>query len=356
VTRTSAVRPSRRAWLLVVVAMAMLASSCGSPDEGADDKLRAAIRATEKVSRTFSYEEKAGSHAFAVEGAVEDDFRYTAKVKLNDSPLFEEVVDDDAVADRLLEADSIGFLALPGVSATPAAKALVNRQWVLDPTGAPVLLVSANTVRRLGDDPVVDSLTVFRYLELVLRQQRVVKFDKNSLEYRPQEDPFPTPKAGSDVIRYDFFPPKLPKASDTAGTANQAVPGPQHFRKMVVYVRKGRIIRVLEQFDVVGKLDELKRNYDLQPDPAVPAAKQAAIAIDAINVVRRGQGEQPIRPREMSLSLTKLGDAVKVALPAEATLTGDLSILRNRGKQARRATTSTTVPPGAATTTTTPSG
>jgi hypothetical protein len=192
-------------------------------------------------------------------------------------------------------------------------------------------------------------LTVFRYIEQVLRQQRVVEFDENSLEYRPQEDPFPKPKENSDVVRFDFFPPKLPKASDTAGSANQAVPGPQHFRKMVVYVRGGKIIRVLEQFDVIGKLDELRRNYDLELDGSGDRQRQAAIAIEAINAVRRGQGEQPIRPRQMSLSLDKVGTDVKVALPESGTVAGDVSFLRNRGKAARTpASTTTTAPAGGA--------
>lgn len=331
---------------LVLASSGMLAA-CGGPDEGADDRLRAAIRATEREPREFVYEEKAGPRTYAVQGAIEDDFRYSAKLKLNDAALFEEVVSDDTVADRFLDPEGAGFLALSPPTG-PAAAALGAKQWIVDQAGAPILLTSANTERRLGDDPVVDSLTVFRYIDQVLRQQRVVEFDENSLEYRPQEDPFPKPKEGSDVVRFDFFPPKLPKASDSAGAANQAVPGPQHFRKMVVYVEDGKIIRILEQFDVVGKLDELRRNYDLELDAAVDPTRQAAVAIDAINVVRKGQGEQPIRARDMSLSFTKVGEDVKVALPTSGTVAGDVSFLRNRGKGARTPTSTTTVPAGGA--------
>ena len=327
---------------LAVAALAA-AGACGSPDEGADDRLRDAIRATEREPREYVYEERAGARSYAVKGAVEDDFRYSAKVTLNDAALFEEVVSDDTVADRFLDPASVGFLAV-SAPAGPAASAIANRQWVVDPAGAPILLTSASNERRIGDDPVIDSLTVFRYIELVLRQQRVVEFDENSLEYRPQEDPFPKPKDGSDVVRFDFFPPKLPKASDTAGT-NQAVPGPQHFRKMVVYVQDGKIIRVLERFDVVDKLDELRRNYDLELDASVGPERQAAIAIEAINAVRKGQGEQPIRPREMSLTLSKVGTDVTVALPQSGTVSGDVSFLRNRGKLARTPSSTTTTAP-----------
>ena len=337
---------SRLAQLLVVVlASSGVFAACGGPDEGADERLRAALRRTEREPREFVYEEKAGPRSYAVQGAIEDDFRYSAKVRLNDAALFEEVVSDDTVADRFLDPASVGFLAVSRPTG-PAAAAVDAKQWIVDPAGAPILLTSAGSERRIGDDPVVDSLTVFRYIEQVLRQQRVVEFDENSLEYRPQEDPFPKPKEGSDVVRFDFFPPKLPKASDSAGSANQAVPGPQHFRKMVVYVKDGKVIRILEKFDVVGKLDELRRNYDLDLDPAVDSTRQAAIAVDAINFVRKGQGEQPIRPREMSLSLTKIGEDVKVALPSTGTVAGDVSFLRNRGKAARTPTSTTTAPPG----------
>lgn len=332
------------AYALALMALTSLLGACGSPDEGADDRLRAAIRATEREPRVFTYEEKAGGRTYAVQGKVEDDFRYSAKVKLNDSPLLEEVVSDDTVADRFVEPTSVGFLAIAPPPA-PVAAAIQAKQWIVDPAGAPVLLVSANTERRLGDDPVVDSLTVFRYIEQVLRQQRVVEFDENSLEYRPQEDPFPKPKENSDLVRFDFFPPKLPKASDTAGSANQAVPGPQHFRKMVVYVEDGRIIRVIEQFDVVGKLDELRRNYDLELDAESDPKRQAAIAVEAINAVRRGQGEDPIRVREMSLSLSDIGSKVEVDLPPSGGVTADLSFLRNRGAGARTASATTTTVP-----------
>ena len=337
----------RRRFLTIGLAVALaVLGACGGPDEGADDRLRAAIRATEREPRVFTYRESAGGREYAVQGAVEDDFRYSAKVTLNEAPLFEEVVSDDTVADRFIDPTAVGFLA---IAAPPAdvAQAVAAKQWIVDEAGAPVLLVSATTERRLGDDPIVDALTVFRYIEQVLRQQRVVEFDENSLEYRPQEDPFPKPKESSDVIRYDFFPPKLPKATDSAGSANQAVPGPQHFRKMVVYVEDGRIIRVLEQFDVVGKLDELERNYDLDLDDELDPKRQAAIAIEAINAVRRGQGEDPIRPREMSLSLTEIGTEVTVELPESATTAGDLSFLRNRGKGARTASATTTTAPAA---------
>lgn len=332
--------------LILALGLGVALAACGGPDQGADDELRAAIRSTELEPRQFVYEEEVANRRYAVQGSVEDDFRYSAKVTLNDAGLYEEVVSDDTIAARFVDPTALGFLAVSPPSGG-AATAVTNRQWVVDPAGAPVLLASASTERRLGDDPVVDALTVFRYVEQVVRQQRVVEFDENSLEYRPKEDPFPKPKEGSDVVRYDFFPPKLPKASDSAG-ANQAVPGPQHFRKMVVYVQDGRIIRILEQFDVVGKLDELRRNYDLQLDESENRERQAAIAIEAINAVRKGQGQDPIRPREMSLTLTKIGEETQVALPTSGTVAGDASFLRNRGTAARTPTSTTTTAPVAA--------
>jgi hypothetical protein len=60
------------------------------------------------------------------------------------------------------------------------------------------------------------------------------------------------------------------------------------------------------------------------------------VAIDALNTIRTGQGQDPIRLRTMSYNLKDLGDTVKVDMPTEVVETS-LSLLQNRGRPADEA-------------------
>lgn len=338
--------------LLTAVLLATGLSACGSPDKGALGDLEAAISKTERLSRRYHYIEVVGDRETAVRGLVEDDFRYDASVQISRQAAMKQVVSDDTIATRLQQPDALGSFAADLSAAPPeTVEALRSKRWVVDPVSAPSLLLAGNEQVAVGSDPVFDALTVFRYLGQVLRQQGVRKFDENSLEYRPKEDPFPKPAESSDVERYDFVRPRLPRSSDLAGGANQAVPGSQHFRKMSVYVRDGIIIRVLEDVDVVDRLDDLRRNYAIEIDESRPE-RSAAVAIDAINEVRQGQGLDLIRVRTMSYALTDHGKDLRVELPTEDVVAGDLSFLKSTTKRRRAgqgqagATTSTSVAPG----------
>ena len=145
---------------------------------------------------------------------------------------------------------------------------LASRRWVLDSAGAPSAFATAATDQTLGDDPIADARAVFAYVDRAIDEAvRVVEFNPESLEYRKDEDPFETPKDGSGVARYDFERANLPKASQTGGGANQVTPDARHFRKMSVYVKDKRIIRVVEKIDVESRLDDLEKIYDTKfPD------------------------------------------------------------------------------------------
>jgi hypothetical protein len=158
-----------------------------------------------------------------------------------------------------------------------------------------------------------------------------VEWNPESLEYRKDEDPFETPKDGSGVTRYDFEGPKLPKASQTGSGSNQVTPDTRHFRKMSVYVKDKRIIKVVEKIDVESRLDDLEKIYDTKFLTDRPKAEVAAIAVEALNVIRTGQGQDPIRMRDMEYSLKDLGTAVKVDMPADP-IKGSAALLQNRGR------------------------
>jgi hypothetical protein len=59
----------------------------------------------------------------------------------------------------------------------------------------------------------------------------------------------------------------------------------------------------------------------------------AIIAIEALNVIRTGQGQDPIRMRDMEFSLKDLGGDVKVDMPTD-TMKASLALLANRGRPA----------------------
>ena len=347
--------------LLVVTAFGL--SGCkGATD--AEKRLREALRNTEKLSNTFLYQEtvhdKAGNHETDVRGLVEDDFRYKARVAADGKPVLDEVVSDDAIAVRFLDPAGMGrFLRKPteakqgssgvgggsatdsaaepaGDSSTPgepsAAEILASRRWVLDSAGAPSAFGGANTDRTLGDDPIADARAVFAYVDRAVHEAvRVVEFNPESLEYRKDEDPFETPKERSGVTRYDLERPKLPKASETGTGSNQVTPDARHFRKMSVYVKDKRIIKVLEKIDVESRLDDLADIYDTKFPTDRPQAEVAAIAVEALNVIRTGQGQDPIRLRDMEFSLKDLGTDVKVDMPTD-TMKASLALLQNRGR------------------------
>jgi hypothetical protein len=352
--------------LLLVTAIGL--SGCkGATD--AEKRLREALHNTEKLSNTFLYKEtvydKAGAHETDVRGLVEDDFRYKARVALDGRPVLDEVVSDDAIAVRFLEPSSMGrFLRKPdsarqsgsgvggsdgvpagdgtgiqfGTVATPgepaAADVLASRRWLLDPAGAPSAFFSANTNQKLGDDPIADSRAVFAYVDRAINEAvRVTEWNPESLEYRRDEDPFETPKDGSGVTRYDLERPKLPKASQTGTGANQVTPDTRHFRKMSIYVKDERIIRVVEKIDVESRLDDLEKIYDTKFPADRQPAEVAIIAVEALNVIRTGQGQDPIRMRDMEFSLKDLGTDVKVDMPTE-TIKGSAALLQNRGRPA----------------------
>jgi hypothetical protein len=338
------------------------ATGCGARDLTVIETVRAAIRKTRGMSYQFKYVEQTPDVAAEVRGLVEDDFRYKARVASDGKPVLDEVVSDDAIAVRFLDPDSMGrFLRKQstakqggsgvggsgapapdagadqgGSSSTPgeptAAEILTSRRWLLDSSGAPSAFAAANTDQTLGDDPIADARAVFAYVGRAIDEAvRIVEYNPESLDYRKDEDPFETPKDGSGVTRYDFERANLPKASQTGTGSNQVTPDTRHFRKMSVYVKDKRIIRVAEKIDVESRLDDLEKIYDTKFPTDRPKAEVAAIAVEALNVIRTGQGQDPIRMRDMEYSLKDLGTDVKVDMPTD-TIKGSAALLQNRGR------------------------
>jgi hypothetical protein len=319
--------------LVVALAVASTASGCGKKAESAALQVRNAMRSTARLSRGVVYTESTNASVVEVRSRVQDDLRYKSSVTLDGTRVLDEVVVDDSLADRILDVRAYKLL---GGGVPTGAPALGG--WVLDRYGAPSLLPSDVSSLRVGQDIVLDALTVFRHVDLAMNDcANVHRFDPDSLAYRPREDPFPRPDRGAGEVRYDCERPALPRPSSGAGNAARVVPGPQHFRKLAVYVNHGRVTRILEQVDVAPSLRDLERIYNLGLGSGGSTAERAARALAVLNQARRVTGGEAIRPRTLDVELTDLGRAVTVELPAGA-VEGNLSGLPHRGdREGRRA-------------------
>lgn len=340
--------------LLTVLAIAGLSVGCGRNEQDALREVRAALRKTAQLSYRYVYTDNSTvyNRPIEVKGILEDDLRFKAQLAVDGKPAMEEVVSDDTIADRFFDANVLKLYSNPEggrgdtgkrqgdaeeklASDVEVRSALAAGQWVVDPSGAPALLGGAVDLRRLSIDPVYDSLTMFQYVEQVLRTNFVYEFNEDALDYRPQEDPFAdaTPEKlfpGRKVKRYDVGRPPLPKASDTVA-GNQLTPGMEHFRYMVIYIENGVILRIDETINLELQLEDLRSNYDLDlPDDPQEAI---SVSVKAINAVREGQAEPPLIVRDVSLRLASIGEENKVELPqGDDLVIGSLSVLRGRGR------------------------
>ena len=221
-----------------------------------------------------------------VRGLIEDDFRYKARLTVDGQDALDEVVNDDALAVRFLDPSYVDdFTSKSGGDAQTRA-ALAARYWVTDLTGAPSIGDAAVVDRTIGVDPIVDSLSVIDYANnAVAASKFVFKWNAERLDYRPKEDPFPRPAKGSGVTRWDLEPPDFPRADSLqSSTGSNNLPRAEHFRKMAIYVKQGRVVQIREQ--LAAKYDLLNRfkNYMLQFTEKA-GKKQAAFIRDQLKQI-----------------------------------------------------------------------
>jgi hypothetical protein len=316
---------------LVALVAAVSLGACGHPRTNADE-LRAAVDHTRSMSRRFVYTTKSGGQDVTVQGFVEDDLRFQSTVSIGHGPVLDEVVRDDAVADHFRDPASVDLFVRPAATPPPDALATLRTgRWVIDPHGAPSLAPAPRGVAT-GFDPMLESIQVFDFINDAVHQaQSVVKYNTEDVSYSGKTDPFPKPSPG--VIRYDLIAPPLPRQG-TGGSLNQAVPSVSNFRKMAVYVKGGIIQSVRETIDVRSKLQDFVHLYGAKLPPNASPDAQAAFAIDVTNNIRKGQGQEPIAVRDMTLTLSDVGAPLTVAIPPDA-VTADLSVLANLGPRLR---------------------
>ena len=341
---------------LVVAIIIGVTGGCSHPTTAAD-LVRAATRRTRQLSRRFVYRSQTADRRVTVEGVVEDDLRFGSTVSIGSRPVLDEVVRDDAVAEHFRDPSAVPLFlrtAPAGQPGSPAATTpvggtatpaptpglpdrdttlseLAGDRWVLDPGGAPSLVPLPHG-QATGLDPVLEAMQVFDYVDTAVGQAAsVVRFNPEDVSYNARLDPFPRP--GPGVLRYDLNPPPLPRPGAT-GAVNQVVPDVANFRKMSVYVRSGLVEEVRETIDVRSRLNEFVHLYGAKLPANASRDAQAAFAVEVTNNIRKGEGQEPIVVRSMSLTLTDVGAPLAAPLPAD-TVPGDLSVLADLGTRVR---------------------
>lgn len=366
----------RRTWASIVALAALasvMVSGCTEKAQYRDVLLRI-IAHTEQVSRQYQYSEVALGHRTVATGGIADDLSFTANVTVDGQDAMDEVVKDDSRALRVPSAELLqqglrsaapsvpkGAAPLPspspasGSASTASAPlgiaaaalpsglgALQQGQWVLDPTGASSLTASAGLKPQLGRDPVLDALTVLPYVANVTSQSAgVTLFNPEAIDYKAYEDPFPRPDKAAGELRYDILPLPLPPRDSIGGSQferTQALPQASYFRHLAVYVRNGLVVTVRESISAVWRLrdstqDILPRLADLgvKIPASLPLATKAQEVMDALNRLETKITEDPIRPREMVLTLSHFGAVSGAELPAGA-VTASLNGIYQRGQ------------------------
>ena len=369
----------RRLVTLVVAPLLLLPlAACGEREELKDEVL-AALQQTKRDSFRFQYEDSRPETFSAisqtvnpavkinVSGLVEDDFRFKARVDFDGEDGFDEVVSDDTLAMRFIDPGRLNPLINKELVAeentptdlggAPSLTVLQSRRWVVDPTGAPAVAAGSTSVTNLGKDPVLDAVTVLSYVETAIAEaQAVERYDPEDIApaYSSSEETFPKPEKGSGVVRYDLRRPKLPPpGQQIVNTQGSGRPQTNHFRRMAIYVKDGRIVQVREAIDVRGKfvrdLTKYMRTMFRESKASaqqlrgfdevlkVPERERGVILLSILSAFLEATGEAPVLQRTMTVAFTDLGADVKVDLPTSDVAKGSLGFLvvteKGKGEQ-----------------------
>lgn len=378
-------RLRRTAVALLAAATALGAlTGCGEREDKLDE-VKAALAATRRAATQFVYTDVREEAAITVAGIIEDDFRFKALASYDAQPSYEQVVLDDVLAMRFHDPTAIGGLVDPSrvdiadtsteLDGITSVQALQSKRWVVDEGGAPPVTAFAASADDLGTDPVFDAVTSLRYVEKALGEAFSVdewRADALNPTYPRSEDVFPKPQDGSGVIRYDLRRLFLPAAGDAGGSSGQrSVAATRNFRKMAIYVKDGRVIRVLERVELTGKMIESAEEYTrtllkevrapaemverFDAITASPPEVEGPLLLEFLNELLERLGVPPILARAMSLDFEQGASDISVGIPADDVVKGSLEVMLASG-QAKAASEVGGVAAEPTTTTTAPTG
>lgn len=352
---------SARGLVLIVALAALIAPAC-SKNKGDSEEVRKYLDDTNLLSHRFVYTETApGGTTTVVQGLIEDDFRYKARLIIGDAPVLDRVVSDDIAAVRFLAPQYLARFVdkkvapeidtetnLDGIDVYAA---LQSGRWVIDHGGAPPQLRKVDELGDSGEDPVFDALEMLGVARnLTLLGWDYIKYSKDSISptFRTDEDPFPVPEEGSGVDRFDMPSFWFPEFGGDTGEV--VLPDEGQFRKVAVYVKDGRVIRVMIDVGLSPSLlDNFERYMTQLVNETAPPEVQAGFAaemkrlegeakglflLNSLNVFRDLRGDPPVRFRTSSYELLDIGaEDIAVDVPTTDVIEGDLAVLLNLGNK-----------------------
>ena len=343
---------------------AVLMAGCQS-QEADYHAVEADLARTATVPRQFVWVRQTLTGTQTVSGQYQDPYRYDVLYSQGGQAAWEEIVHDDAVADRLLDPSAaLTFLSsrgsagtAPGVTAGPSgaaglssaatvsggsvtgsnatADALLARHWVEDPTGAPGIPSVGNEVQAEKADPFYASLIFLQDVEALITaapNPQVRRWRPNDVQpaYKPTDDPFPKPPAG--VTRYDVLQQPLPVLTSNSPGGTPAPPTLSNLVKIAVYVRHGLVVQIRMVVDPVDQLQALVDNYHLSLPKGLTRSGQEAFAQRVLDKLSSGATGPAIKIGQTVWSASELGQSQPVNLPPGAVM-GNLSILPGRGSR-----------------------
>lgn len=296
----------RRAVAILVALFALAATSCERNQDPI--VLRRHITRSVNEPRTFTVRVASNENAYEVQGRQEDDLRYAMVLRsATGKPLIDYVVGDDTLAVRLRDPAFGGKLA--NILGDPVVdRTLKAGQWVQDPAGAPPVVLPATAAGQTSGNPFTDARQVLLLAQSAMGQaSRVVKWSLEDISYRSRFDPWRYPT--DDEARYDLRPPTLPRSEAATIQGGGGDIGPQHFRKLSIFTKEGKVVQLCEAIDIFGHEDyvaikERGRNWN----PFLTAL---------LDRVLRGDTTTPIRPRYQVVDI-EYPDEAPVAVPAGA--------------------------------------
>lgn len=310
-----------RRFLVAAVAACLLLQIGCARQAKLRERVLGFVSRTEALTKTFDYQEEIGAESIRVTGRIGDAFRYQETVKMGGVDVLEQIVDDDAVAVRVLNPEKIPTLAGGSLiaGASPIlSDTLRSGEWVIDPSGAPpIQKKQVDPDAYVPSNPLRDPIDIFTYLRTSIATAadiREWREDDITPAYRPKEDRFPPADLNAGVRRFDLVRPPLPNllrpaAGGAGGGTSQVDPRTYHFRKMAIYVRGDRIVRVLEEIDVDGHA-EVQEAIE----------RRRTRVIELVKNIKAGATREKIKIRKMSITFSEFGEDFEIRKPENGLL------------------------------------
>lgn len=328
-------RPCLAALGLVALAAPLL-SGCQSSNSVAD-QVQADLTRTMAASKQFVWTEKGLDFTDTVSGQYEDAYRYHLLYVSDGTPAWEEVVKDDAVADRILSPAQLlrywqrqrADIDFPTASVT--TDALSARRWVVDNTGAPAVPTVGQESTEYKDDPFDPALLFLQdvYDDITNAPSpsvREYRSDDVTPVYKPTDDPFPAPAKGSGITRYDVYQSPLPVAQSSSPNALPGPPSLSNFVKIAIYVKHGMVVEIRLDTDPIDHLQTLVDNYRLSLPKHLSLEGEEAFAQAAIQKLEGVTASNPYDVEQTTMIIQSLPASTTVSLPT-GSITGKLSFL-----------------------------